>query len=70
MSATAHAAHGEPSRPACTQARYEVSRSELPICCPQPGMVLWDAHPRVFLSLDENGEAQCPYCGAVYALKD
>ena len=67
MSAIAEAVE---TRPSCTEARYEVSRADLPICCPQGDMTLWNAHPKVYLSLDENGEAQCPYCGAVYVLKD
>jgi uncharacterized Zn-finger protein len=51
------------------QNRYEVTRADLPVHCPLPGMSLWNSHPRVFLPLEENGEARCPYCGAVYVLK-
>lgn len=51
--------------------RYEVSRSDLPLHCPMPGMSLWNSHPQVYLPIEEqNGEAKCPYCGAVYTLKD
>lgn len=51
------------------QNRYEVTRADLPVHCPLPGMSLWNSHPRVFLPLEETGEARCPYCGAVYVLK-
>ncbi|MEA1890814.1 MAG: zinc-finger domain-containing protein, partial [Pseudomonadota bacterium] len=30
----------------------------------------WNAHPRVFLTLDEEGKAVCPYCSTVYILQD
>jgi uncharacterized Zn-finger protein len=30
---------------------------------------LWNYHPRVFLPLDEHGEALCPYCGTPYVLR-
>lgn len=51
------------------QNRYEVTRADLPVHCPMPGMSLWNSHPRVYLPLEETGEARCPYCGAVYVLK-
>ena len=50
--------------------RYEVSKADLPLHCPMDNMTLWDSHPKVFLPLDENGEATCPYCGALYVVKD
>lgn len=53
-----------------TQRRYEVSRKELPVYCPRPGAELWSAHPRVYLPLGESDQARCPYCGALYVLKD
>jgi len=31
---------------------------------------LWNSHPRVYLPIEDAGEATCPYCGAVYVLKD
>jgi len=53
----------------CTENVYEVTESDLPVHCPMPGTSLWDSHPRVFIPLDQNTEAACPYCGAVYKLK-
>lgn len=55
--------------PANAQNRYEVTAADLPVHCPLPGMSLWNSHPRVYLPLEEAGEARCPYCGALYVLK-
>jgi uncharacterized Zn-finger protein len=54
--------------PANAQHRYEVHRSDLPLSCPMPGMYLWNSHPKVYLPIEETGEAKCPYCGAEYVL--
>jgi uncharacterized Zn-finger protein len=59
------------TQPANAERRYEVRRAELPLSCPQPAMVLWDSHPRVYLAIaDEGGQSTCPYCGAQYVLVD
>ena len=50
--------------------RYTVSRADLPLSCPMPGMYLWNSHPKVYLAIEETGEVKCPYCGAHYALED
>lgn len=55
---------------ACTQRRYEVTHAELPLSCPTREMRVWDAHPRVYLPIEETGQAVCPYCGAEFVLKD
>jgi len=47
---------------------YTVSEDDLPLSCPMPGMYLWNSHPKVFLPVEETGEANCPYCGAHYTL--
>ncbi|BAW81107.1 hypothetical conserved protein [Candidatus Nitrosoglobus terrae] len=49
---------------------YEVTRADLPLSCPMPAMELWNSHPRVYLPIEDTGQEQCPYCGAVYTLKD
>jgi uncharacterized Zn-finger protein len=56
--------------PANAQHRYEVRSRDLPLSCPMPGMYLWNSHPKVFLPIEETGEAKCPYCGADYFLTD
>jgi uncharacterized Zn-finger protein len=50
--------------------QYQVAREDLPLHCPMDGMRLWDSHPRVYLPIAETGTAKCPYCGAIYTLKD
>jgi len=50
--------------------QYQVTRKDLPLHCPMEGTSLWDSHPRVFLPIEETGQAKCPYCGANYTLKD
>jgi len=47
---------------------YDVTADDLPLSCPMPGMYLWNSHPRVYLPVEAEGRAKCPYCGATYAL--
>ena len=47
----------------------EVTADDLPLHCPMPSMLLWNAHPRVFLPIQKSGEELCPYCGTRYILK-
>ena len=49
--------------------RYEVTEADLPLHCPMPGMAVWNSHPRVFLDVEKEGTARCPYCSAEYVLK-
>lgn len=56
--------------PANARRRYEVTEADLPLCCPLPGMTLWNSHPRIFLPIvDDGGTTVCPYCGTEYVLK-
>ena len=50
--------------------RYAVTRSDLPLSCPMPGMSLWNSHPKIYLPIEDKGAVKCPYCGAVYVLED
>jgi len=50
--------------------RYEITTADLPLHCPMDNMSQWDSHPRVFLPIENSGEARCPYCSALYILKD
>jgi uncharacterized Zn-finger protein len=52
-----------------TQRYVEISAGQLPLHCPTPEMALWNSHPRVFLPIEQKGEALCPYCGTMYKLK-
>ena len=53
-----------------TKRRYEVTRAQLPVCCPLPDQILWNSHPRVYLPLQTASEAVCPYCEAHFVLVD
>lgn len=53
-----------------TQKQVEVSRADLPLSCPQPNQKLWNAHPRVYLPIEESGNESCPYCGTRFVLTD
>jgi uncharacterized Zn-finger protein len=55
--------------PANAQNQYEVTRADLPLSCPMPGMSLWNSHPKVYLAIEATGSAKCPYCGAQYTLR-
>jgi len=52
-----------------TRREIEVTADDLPLHCPMPDMLLWNAHPRVFLPIENSGQALCPYCGTHYTLK-
>ena len=51
-------------------AAIEVRRAELPLSCPRPQDALWNMHPRVYLPIEDDGIAVCPYCSATYRLVD
>ena len=52
-----------------TRRDIEVTAADLPLHCPMPSMILWNAHPRVYLPIQKTGEALCPYCGTKYTLQ-
>jgi len=56
------------TKAANTEKVYHVKPSDLPISCPGKDMALWNSHPKVFLPIEETGEAVCEYCGAKYVL--
>lgn len=45
-----------------------VTASDLPVHCPGPQAPLWSMHPRVYIEIEKNGTASCPYCSATYQL--
>lgn len=51
------------------QRQLEVTADDLPLHCPMPSMQLWNSHPRVYLPIENTGDALCPYCGTRYTLK-
>ncbi len=48
----------------------QVTRADLPVHCPTESMGLWNSHPRVFIPLEEQPVANCPYCGTQFELVD
>jgi len=58
----------EQLHPANAERGYRVRRADLPLHCPMPDSYLWNSHPKVFLPIEETGEAKCPYCSASYKL--
>ena len=55
---------------ACTRREYTVKHEDLPLSCPPKDMRVWDAHPRVYLPIEEAKVIICPYCDAKYTLVD
>jgi len=45
-----------------------ISKKDLPAYCPPKDASKWNMHPKVFLPFDDDGIANCPYCGALYKL--
>jgi len=56
-------------KPACTQSCYIIGLQDLPLSCPPRDQRVWDAHPRVYLPIEEEGQVRCPYCGTQYILE-
>ncbi len=54
--------------PACAQKTYSITQANLPLSCPTPTMILWNAHPRVYLPIEDTHSATCPYCGTHFIL--
>jgi len=54
----------------CHKKVIELTYADLPLHCPTPEMSQWNAHPRVYLPIEETGKAKCPYCGTEYVLVD
>lgn len=54
------------------QKYIEILTKNLPLRCPMPDMLAWNAHPRVFLEIEKepNKEIICPYCSTKYKLID
>ncbi len=52
----------------CSHSEQTVRPEDLPLCCPPRNESLWNAHPRVYLALNEDGEAVCPYCSTRFRL--
>ena len=49
-----------------TARHIDIAAEDLPLYCPTKSMRLWNTHPRVYLPIEDTGEALCPYCGTLY----
>tara|TARA_Y100000588_G_C14237004_1_gene917787 strand:- start:765 stop:959 length:195 start_codon:yes stop_codon:yes gene_type:complete len=56
--------------PSCTEQVQKITKADLPLSCPTDHMVLWNAHPKVYLPIEETGQETCPYCGTCFELID
>ncbi len=57
-------------QPACTEKTHTIRSQDLPLSCPMDDMILWNAHPKVYLPIEHTGREICPYCGTTYVLVD
>lgn len=60
----------ESKKPSCTEQVQKITKADLPLSCPTDDMVLWNAHPKVYLPIEKTGQETCPYCGTRYELID
>lgn len=60
----------EEKEPASAKKNYVVHPSDLPLSCPTDHMVLWNAHPKVYLPIEKTGVEVCPYCGSRFVLQN
>lgn len=68
MARPRHGTVDEELKPANAEKVYRVTVSDLPLHCPQDDSYLWNSHPKVYLPIEQTGEAKCPYCSASYEL--
>jgi uncharacterized Zn-finger protein len=55
---------------ACLTQQVEITASDLPLSCPPTNYRIWDAHPRVYLSIEYDKQVVCPYCATKYILNE
>lgn len=58
------------TQPANAEKIYVIHPEDLPLSCPTNDMVLWNAHPKVYLPIEKTGQAVCPYCSSRFVLHD
>ena len=47
----------------------KIKSTDCPLACPMPDQSLWNAHPKVYLAIEELEKVVCPYCGTQYILE-
>ena len=68
MARARHGVVGEDLNTANSKKVYQVTARDLPLHCPRADSYLWNSHPKVYLPIEETGQAKCPYCSASYEL--
>jgi len=68
MSITNQNTHSLELTIANSENEYNVTRKDLPLHCPTKEMSKWNSHPRVFIPVEDTGEALYPYCGTIFRL--
>ena len=53
---------------ACKENFVKVTKKDLPLSCPMPNQMMWNAHPREYLPIEDSKKEVCPYCRTVYVL--
>lgn len=48
---------------------YLIHTEDLPLSCPTNDMILWNAHPKIYLPIEKSGQEVCPYCGTRFILQ-
>lgn len=56
-------------KPSCQAKKIIITEKDLPLSCPTRDMQLWNAHPRVYLPIEETHAEICPYCGTEFVLE-
>ncbi len=59
-----------PSNASCQFKVIHVGKKDLPLSCPMPSMSLWNAHPKVYLPIEDSKTETCPYCGTQFLLDE
>ena len=60
------ATHSQGNESASPSEAVHLQAKDLPAFCPNPQMVRWSGHPRVFIDVTTTGAGRCPYCGTHY----
>ncbi len=47
---------------------FKIRPKDVPVSCPRTDEEVAGLHPRVYLTFDPQGHAECPYCGARFEL--
>lgn len=68
MARPRHGTVDENLKPPNAEKVYRVTAKDLPLHCPQDDSYLWNSHPKVYLPIEQTGQAKCPYCSASYEL--